>query len=262
MQSFSTKTDGDILIVSFLKSTIDDEGVIHDVGRELLRVATKAAPQKMLLDFQNVEFMASSMIGQLFVLHGMCRASKIRLMMCGVHGLVQKILGIVRLDDFIETVDDVAAARERFAQPLDPEGFIENGTRVDALRVRADAGDTEAQFELALCYENGEGVPCDFAQALRWFQSAAAADHAESQYRVGLAFAYGIHVQQDYDQAVDWYRQSAEQGNANAQYALGMSYDYGIALPEDKLAAISWYRKAAEQGHKNAIDELKRASAK
>ncbi len=38
---------------------------------------------------------------------------------------------------------------------------------IDALRVRAEAGDAEAQYNLGFMYRNGLGVPEDDAEALR-----------------------------------------------------------------------------------------------
>jgi len=40
---------------------------------------------------------------------------------------------------------------------------------IDALRVRAEAGDASAQSVLGFRYANGEGVPQDYAEAVRWY---------------------------------------------------------------------------------------------
>ena len=65
------------------------------------------------------------------------------------------------------------------------------------LRRRADQGDAEAQFNLGFMYDNGEGVP------------------------------------QDDQEAVKWYRMAAEQGYAGAQFALGLMYDNDQGVPEN-----------------------------
>ena len=44
---------------------------------------------------------------------------------------------------------------------------------IDALRVRAEAGDAEAQVNLGVRYDNGLGVPQDDAEVLRWYRLAA-----------------------------------------------------------------------------------------
>jgi hypothetical protein len=44
---------------------------------------------------------------------------------------------------------------------------------IDALRVRAEAGDAEAQFNLGVMYRNGNGVSQDDAEAVRWYRLSA-----------------------------------------------------------------------------------------
>ena len=45
---------------------------------------------------------------------------------------------------------------------------------IDALRARAEQGDASAQFNLGVRYADGEGVPQDDAEAVRWYRLAAA----------------------------------------------------------------------------------------
>jgi hypothetical protein len=44
---------------------------------------------------------------------------------------------------------------------------------IDVLRVRAEAGDAAAQYNLGVMYATGEGVPQDYAEALLWYWLAA-----------------------------------------------------------------------------------------
>ena len=46
-------------------------------------------------------------------------------------------------------------------------------TALQEWRPLADQGDVDAQYNLALMYLNGQGVPQDFAEAARWYQLAA-----------------------------------------------------------------------------------------
>ena len=45
----------------------------------------------------------------------------------------------------------------------------------------ADQGHAYAQYYLGLMYANGEGVPEDDAEAVRWFRLAADQGHADAQ---------------------------------------------------------------------------------
>jgi TPR repeat protein len=60
----------------------------------------------------------------------------------------------------------------------------------------------------------------------------------------------GEGVPEDDKQAVKWYRLAAEQGHASAQYNLGFMYSNGEGVPEDDKQAVKWYRLASEQARK------------
>ena len=41
----------------------------------------------------------------------------------------------------------------------------------------AEQGDAEAQTSLGLMYDNGKGVPQDYAEAVKWYRKAAEQGH-------------------------------------------------------------------------------------
>ena len=114
---------------------------------------------------------------------------------------------------------------------------------------RAEQGNANAQFNLGLIYDNGRGVPQDFAEAAKWYRLAAEQGQADAQCNLGVMYSEGQGVAQDYAEAVKWYRQAAEQGQAGAQFNLGGSYREGEGVPQDYAEAVKWYRLAAEQGY-------------
>lgn len=147
----------------------------------------------------------------------------------------------------------------------------------------------DAQFQLGVCYENGEGVPKDEAEAVKWYRKAAEQGHAPSQRKLGEFYEYGKGVQKDKSESKKWYRKAAEQGVragefrvdgvdvekkqvenlkwyrkaaemgfADAQYAIARCYFFGDGVPEDKVEAEKWYRKAADQGNQEAKDALEK----
>ncbi len=61
-------------------------------------------------------------------------------------------------------------------------------------------------------YDNGEGVPQDYAEAVKWYRLAAEQGDASAQYNLGIMYINGKGVPQDYAEAVKWYRLAAEQG--------------------------------------------------
>ena len=117
-------------------------------------------------------------------------------------------------------------------------------TEIEELRLAAEQGDADAQYELGRRYNKGEGVPPDGQETVRWLQLAAEQGHADAQLILGLADAGG--------EAARWYRLAAEQGNADAQLILGTMYANGEGVPQDYGEAARWYRLAAEQGNADA----------
>ena len=94
----------------------------------------------------------------------------------------------------------------------------------------AERGLAFAQVNLALMYDNGEGVPENDAEAVRWYRLAAEQGYASGQYNLGLMYDLGEGIPEDDAEAVRWYRLAAEQGNASAQYNLGNIYFNGCLL--------------------------------
>jgi TPR repeat protein len=69
---------------------------------------------------------------------------------------------------------------------------------------------------------------------------------ARAQYNLGLMYAEGEGVPEDDVEAVRWYRLATEQGDAVAQNNLGVMYATGAGVPEDDAESVRWYRLAAE----------------
>jgi hypothetical protein len=109
----------------------------------------------------------------------------------------------------------------------------------------AEAGHAIAQFNLALMYDQGQGVPKDYAQAVRWFTKAAEAGNADAQYNLALMYFGGQGVPQDYQQAAQWYTKAAEAGIAPAQNNLALMYAKGLGVPQDYVFAHMWANLAA-----------------
>jgi uncharacterized protein len=57
--------------------------------------------------------------------------------------------------------------------------------------LQAEQGDANAQFKLGLMYYNGEGVPEDDAEAVKWYRKAAEQGLAGAQFNLGVMYAYG-----------------------------------------------------------------------
>ena len=61
----------------------------------------------------------------------------------------------------------------------------------------------------------------DDAEAAKWSRKAAEQGDSMAQFNLGLMYDNGRGVPQDNTEAAKWYRKAAEQGYANAQFNLG-----------------------------------------
>ena len=147
------------------------------------------------------------------------------------------------------SVDHVDADAE--CKRLDHPGVVRR------LRIAADLGSAEAQWELGNLYRFGhKDVSEDHSEAVRWFQRAAEQGHAEAQARLGFMYLHGWGVAEDHGEAARWLRQAAEQGNADGQERLGILYRDGNIVPQDYVAAYKWLILAAAQGRNDPLDEI------
>lgn len=118
-------------------------------------------------------------------------------------------------------------------------------------QIASEQGDVSAQYHLGVMYRDGQGVPRDDKEAVKWFRLAAEQGYADAQYRLGSMY-HG----KDNREAVKWYRLAAAQGNADAQYYLGVMYSYGQGVSQDYREVAKWYRLAAKQGNADAQSSL------
>jgi TPR repeat protein len=134
--------------------------------------------------------------------------------------------------------------------PCDPT--IIYMSRVGGLISCAETGHAPDQYNLGVIYAEGNGVPEDYGEAVRWYRLAAEQGHASAQNNLGLMYTEGNGVPEDDAEAVRWYRLAAEQGDALAQTNLGFMYGNGDGVPRDLVFAYTWFNLSAAQGNETA----------
>jgi len=136
--------------------------------------------------------------------------------------------------------------------PAQTKATAQESEAVTRMRQAAEQGLADAQFSLAWAYDNGDGVPQDYALAARWYRKAAEQGVAGPQNNLAVMYADGRGVLQDYDQAAQWFRRAAEQGLADAQHDLGVLYFKGQGVPQDYVEAHKWESLAAARASGDA----------
>ena len=67
----------------------------------------------------------------------------------------------------------------------------------------------------------------DYQTAFKLWLPLAEQGDVNAQFNLGVIYEKGQGVKQDYFEAVNWYRKASEQGYAKAQFNLGMMYNEG-----------------------------------
>ena len=113
----------------------------------------------------------------------------------------------------------------------------------------AEAGNANAQYELALCYQQGKGVDIWAWRAAMWFQKAADQGLVEAQYAYAVHMKEKIGSKNALTKAAVYFRKAANQGHAQAQNQLALCYETGSGLTMNQKKAAEWYKKSAQHGY-------------
>jgi anti-sigma B factor antagonist len=109
-----TAKKGDIHMVAFKDSKILDDTTLDEIKREIGTLLGQAAGPDVLLDFSNVEFMSSAMLGLLGQVHRKIAAGKGRLRMCGIRPEIMQVFKLTSLDKLFSIHKDAPTALATF----------------------------------------------------------------------------------------------------------------------------------------------------
>lgn len=99
MRSMKIDQEGESTVVVFIDRHLSDEVRIMEIGDELTELASKlAAEQTFVLDFQNVDYCSSAMVGQLVLLRNATERDGVSLRLRNISDTIRTILKTMRLD--------------------------------------------------------------------------------------------------------------------------------------------------------------------
>ncbi len=93
----------------------------------------------------------------------------------------------------------------------------------------------------------------DYETIAKLLEQAAAQDHPNAQYNLAVMYQKGDGVEQSNQKALFWYEKAASKNLAIAQYNLGMIYFEGKLVEKDEAKAKELWQKAADQGLEAAV---------
>jgi TPR repeat protein len=120
---------------------------------------------------------------------------------------------------------------------------------IEQFRPLVAEGYAPAQYQMALVYQNGYGVPKDGMKALALFELAAEQNDSDAQFELALIYSEGKLVKQDLKKSYELTYKAAKKGLSSAQFNLAVMYANGTGVDQDDFKASRWYKNAANQNH-------------
>ena len=93
-------TEGNVTVVRFVDHKILDEANIQQLGEELSEVVTSGDHTKLLLNFENVEFLSSAALGKLISVKKKAAKSQTDIKLCCIRHEIFEVFKITNLDHF------------------------------------------------------------------------------------------------------------------------------------------------------------------
>ena len=107
--------DGDVTVAKLISQAIMDERVIRVIGQELYRQVEQLGRDQIVIDFSDVRHFSSSLLAVLIELSKKIKATKGRLVLCGLQPELLEVFAVTRLDGTLKIVVDMHAAMRQFA---------------------------------------------------------------------------------------------------------------------------------------------------
>ena len=105
---------GKVEVAQFKDKKILDESVLDELRVELFRLIADRPQLDLLLDFSNVEFMSSAMLGLLGQTHRKVNLLKGRLKMCCIAPPIYEVFKLTNLNKLFAIHKDAAEALAKF----------------------------------------------------------------------------------------------------------------------------------------------------
>ena len=120
----------------------------------------------------------------------------------------------------------------------------------------ADRGLANAQYVLAIRYEQGRGMPLDDKKSFEFYKKAADQGHAAAANQLGVKLLLGESATRDAVMARKYFTRAAEGGHADGMFNFAVQLATGKGGPVDEASAVKWYQRAAQLGQPQALNEM------
>jgi len=109
---------GLVSVVSFLQFSVLDRAQIDKIGAELVDLVDDKDRKNILINFEGVDYLSSTMLGKLVVLHKRLVQKKGKLKLCCIKASIREVFEITHLDRVFDIREDERDAMEAFGLGL------------------------------------------------------------------------------------------------------------------------------------------------
>jgi TPR repeat protein len=121
----------------------------------------------------------------------------------------------------------------------------------DDLLIKANDGDSRAQYLIGCFYYYGRKVETNHSIASNWFKKSAEQNLVDAQTILGYQYMYGDGIGKDIDKAISLLEKAQAQGSAYACFLLGKIYHFDTQR-KNRFTASGYYVWAIEMGSTEA----------
>ena len=108
-------------------------------------------------------------------------------------------------------------------------------------RPLAEMGIDIYEKKIGRMYGNGQGVPKDYKEAVKWYRNPAENGDAQAQAFLGLMYFTSSIGTPDFKQSFKWFFRAANAGNRWAQFMIATGYAEGRGVTPDRVQSYKWY---------------------
>ena len=109
-----TQKNRGVIVAYVNEAKLLDERIIGEVGTGLLAAMDKAEENMLLVNFQGVRFMSSSMIGKIVTLYKKCKGSGVNLKLSNISADIMEVFQLMNLHKLMNIYTDESAAMTAF----------------------------------------------------------------------------------------------------------------------------------------------------
>lgn len=114
--SIQSETRDGILTIKIRYPRLIEESILEELERDVLAKIDQSDAERVILDFDQVQFMSSAMLGKLVKIHKKCKSFKVKLKLSSVSADIVEVFKITKLNKLFDIEKDEAHARKAFAK--------------------------------------------------------------------------------------------------------------------------------------------------